>query len=67
MIDLSRLTTKCGDYAFAPRAAITDRVLMEVAENYETEVSNRFIAIQPSDLSSRYAPDARVLETTKSL
>jgi hypothetical protein len=65
MIDLSRLTKKSGDYAFAPRAAITDRVLMEVAENYDTEVSNRFIAIKPADLPARYGPDSRVLETTK--
>jgi hypothetical protein len=65
MIDLSRLTKKCGDYAFGPRAAVTDRVLMEVAENYDTEVSNRFIAIKPADLPARYSPDSRVLETTK--
>lgn len=65
MIDLSRLTRKSGDYAFGPRAAITDRVLMEVAEQYEIEVSNRFIAIKPADLPARYGPDSRVLETTK--
>src|SRR6185503_684218 len=65
MIDLARLTRKSGDYSFGPRAAITDRVLLEVAENYETEVSNRFIAIKPADLSARYGPDARVLEMTK--
>ena len=65
MIDLTRLTRKSGDYAFAPRAAVTDRVLMEIAENYDTEVSNRFIAIRPADLPARYSPDSRVLETTK--
>lgn len=65
MIDLSRLTKKSGDYSFGPRAAVTDRVLLEVAEQYETEVSNRFIAIKPADLSSRYGADSRVLETTK--
>ena len=65
MIDLSRLTRKSGDYAFAPRAAVTDRVLMEVAENYETEVSNRFIAIKPADVPARYSADCRVLATTK--
>jgi hypothetical protein len=65
MIDLTRLTRKSGDYAFAPRAAISDRVLLEVAEQYETEVSNRFIAIKPADLPARYGPDSRVLATTK--
>ncbi len=65
MIDLNRLTKKSGDYAFGPRGAVTDRILLEVAENYETEVSNRFIAIKPSDLPARYGPDSRVLETTK--
>lgn len=65
MIDLSRLSRKSGEYFFGPRAAVTDRVLLEVAEQYETEVSNRFIAIKPADLPARYGPDSRVLETTK--
>ena len=65
MIDLTRFTKKSGDYAFGPRNAVTDRVLMEVAEQYETEVSNRFIAIKPADLATRYAADSRVLATTK--
>jgi hypothetical protein len=65
MIDTTRLTNKSGDYFFAPRGAVTDRVLMEVAEKYETEVSNRFIGIKPADLVSRYGADSRVLETTK--
>lgn len=65
MIDLTRLTKKSSDYAFGPRAAVTDRVLLEVAENYEVEVSNRFIGIKPADLPSRYGPDSRVLATTK--
>ncbi len=65
MIDLARLTRKSGDYYFGPRAAVTDRVLMEVAEQYETEVSNRFIGIKPSDLATRYSADSRVLATTK--
>jgi len=65
MIDKSRLTKKSGDYSFAPRGAVTDRVLMEIAEQYETEVSNRFIGIKPADLPVRYGPDSRVLETTK--
>ncbi|HTD88269.1 MAG TPA: hypothetical protein VK850_16975, partial [Candidatus Binatia bacterium] len=65
MIDTSRLTRKSGDYSFAPRAGVTDRVLLEVAERYETEVSNRFVAIKPSDLPTRYGPESRVLETTK--
>jgi hypothetical protein len=65
MIDLARLTRKSGDYSFGPRGAVTDRVLLEVAENYETEVSNRFIGIKPADLPARYGPDSRVLATTK--
>jgi hypothetical protein len=65
MIDTSRLTGKSGDYSFAPRGAVTDRVLMEVAEQYETEVSNRFLGIKPADLPARYGPDSRVLATTK--
>jgi len=65
MIDSARLTKKSGDYAFGPRGAVTDHVLLEVAENYEIEVSNRFIGIKPSDLPARYGPDSRVLATTK--
>ncbi|MEW6158536.1 MAG: hypothetical protein AB1813_13970, partial [Verrucomicrobiota bacterium] len=65
MIDTARLIKKSGDYAFAPRGAVTDRVLLEVAEQYETEVTNRFVAIKPSDLALRYGPESRVLETTK--
>jgi hypothetical protein len=65
MIDLTRLTKKSGDYAFGPRGAVTDRVLMEVAETYETEVSNRFAAIKPADLPARFSAKSRVLETTK--
>ncbi len=65
MIDTTRLARKSGDYAFAPRGAVTDRVLLEIAEQYETEVSNRFIAIKPAELPARYGPESRVLETTK--
>jgi hypothetical protein len=65
MIDQSRLTRKSGDYSFGPRGAVTDRVLLEVAEQYEIEVSNRFIGIKPADLPIRYSADCRVLETTK--
>lgn len=65
MIDTSRLTLKSGSYHFAPRAAVRDRVLLEVAELYETEVSNRFIGIKPADLPSRYGADSRVIATTK--
>lgn len=65
MIDPARLAQKSGAYAFGPRGAVTDRVLLEVAEQYETEVSNRFIAIKPTDLPQRYGPDSRVLATTK--
>jgi hypothetical protein len=65
MIDATRLTQKCGNYRFGPRAAVTDRVLMEVAEHYEVEVSNRFIGIKPADLPARYSADSRVLATTK--
>jgi len=65
MIDLARLAKKSGDYLFGPRGAVTDRVLLEVAEQYETEVSNRFIALKPADLPQRYGPDSRVLATTK--
>lgn len=65
MIDTTRLTQKTGDYRFGPLAAVTDRVLMEVAEQYEIEVSNRFIGISPADLPTRYGPESRVLATTK--
>ena len=65
MIDTTRLTRKSGDYHFAPRAAVRDRVLLEVAELYETEVSNRFLGIKPGDLPARYGADSRVIATTK--
>jgi hypothetical protein len=65
MIDTTRLTRKSGDYYFAPRAAVRDRVLLEVAELYDTEVSNRFLGIKPADLPSRYSPESKILATTK--
>jgi hypothetical protein len=65
MIDHARLTRKSGDYSFGPRGAVTDLTLLEIAEKYETEVSNRMIAIKAADLPARYGPDSRVIETTK--
>lgn len=44
---------------------MADRTLLEVAEGYETEISNRMIAIKPADLAARYSAESRVLETTK--
>ena len=40
-------------------------MLLEVAENYEVEVSNRFIGIKPSDLPARFGADSRALAMTK--
>jgi len=65
MLDPAKLTSKGGSYRFATSGAVTDRILLEIASQYETGVSRRMTALKPDDLSKRFVGDEPVLETTK--
>jgi hypothetical protein len=65
MLDETRLTRKSTSYAISTSGAINDRVLMEVANQYQNQVAGRMQALAPQDLARRYAGDEPVLETTK--
>jgi hypothetical protein len=65
MIDLSKLTPKPGGSRFAPSGAVTDKVLLEIAGQYETAVSRKMTAVKPEELPRRFPGAEPVLETTK--
>ncbi|HYT60021.1 MAG TPA: hypothetical protein VEL06_07605 [Haliangiales bacterium] len=65
MLDTSKLTNKCGAYRFATSGAVTDKILLEIASQYETSVSRKMTALKPDDLPKRFIGDEPVLETTK--
>ncbi len=54
MIDLSKLIPKPGGSRFAPSGAVTDKILLEIASQYETAVSRRMTAIKPEELPRRF-------------
>src|SRR5881296_2480866 len=65
MIDLSKLVPKPGGSRFAPSGAVTDRILLEIASQYETAVSRKMTAIKPEEFCRRFPGTEPVLETTK--
>lgn len=65
MIDTSKLIAKGGSYRFVTSGAVTDKILMEIASQYETGVSRRMTALKQNDLAKRFSGDEEVLETTK--
>lgn len=65
MIDTARLLSKGGNYKFAPSGAITDRTLLEIATQFENQVSRKMSALMPEQIEKRFATDEPVLETTK--
>ncbi len=65
MIDTSKLVPKAGSYRIAVKGAITDLTLLDIATQYETQVSRKMIALLPEQIPKRYAGSDPVLETTK--
>jgi ATP-dependent DNA ligase len=64
MIDRAKLNFK-GRYGAATGGAVTDHVLMDVAQQFETQVMRKFDAMSPQDLELRYAGSDQVLVATK--
>lgn len=65
MIDTSKFTVRAGDYGFAPSGGVTDRTLLDIATQYENQVSRKMASLLPDQLPKRYVSDERVLVTTK--
>ena len=65
MIDLSKLSPKPGGSRFASSGAVTDKILLDIAGQYETAVSRKMTAIKPEEFPRRFSGDEPVLETNK--
>src|SRR3954469_7099939 len=65
MLDLAKLVPKPGGSRFAPTGAVTDKILLDIASQYETAVSRNMTAIKPDELSRRFQGSEPVLETNK--
>src|SRR5437899_1114251 len=65
MLDTSKLVSKPGGSRFAPSGAVTDKILLEVASQYETAVSKKMTAVKPEELPRRFPGNEPVLQTTK--
>ncbi|MGQ0799461.1 MAG: ATP dependent DNA ligase [Pseudomarimonas sp.] len=64
MIDRAKLSFK-GRYGIATSGAVTDPVLLSVAQDFDNQVMRKIEALAPSDLASRYAGRDPVLVSTK--
>ncbi len=65
MIDITKLVPKPGGSRFAPSGAVTDRILLEIAGQYELAVSRKMTAIKPEEFPRRFLGSEPVLETNK--
>ena len=65
MLDSSKLQAKAGNYRFAPSGAVTDRMLLDIAAQYENQVSRKIAGLTPDMLAKRYTTTEPILETTK--
>jgi len=65
MIDRAKLIKKVGDYHLAPGGAVTDRMLLEVAGQFENQVIRKITAVTPDQLGKRYNSSEPILATTK--
>ncbi len=65
MIDPTRLVDKGSGYAIAQSQAVTDHILMDVAVQYQNQLSQKFTTVQPAEIAKRFAGGETVLETTK--
>jgi len=64
-IDISKLVPKAGNYQIATRGAVMDLTLLEIASQYETQVSRKMISLIQDQLSKRFSTTEQVLQTTK--
>ncbi len=65
MIDASKLITKTGSYQIATSSAITDKVLLEIATQYQNQISQKFTTAPAREIGKRFTGDEQLLETTK--
>ena len=65
MIDTSKLVPRPGGSRFATSGAVTDKILLDIATQYETNVSSKMTAIKPEEFPRRFAGTESVLETNK--
>lgn len=65
MIDPSRLVTKQGNYRIAFSQAVTDMVLLNIAAQYESQVSRKMFSLTAAQLSKRFSTQETILVTTK--
>jgi hypothetical protein len=65
MINEARLQVKIGSYRFASSAAVTDRMLLDVAAQFENDIVRKIAAITPEHIHKHFASTAPVLATTK--
>ncbi|MBD2278277.1 ATP-dependent DNA ligase [Aphanizomenon flos-aquae] len=64
-IDISKLVPKTGNYQIATGSAVRDLTLLEIASQYETQVSRKMIALTQNKLGKRFGTTELVLQTTK--
>ncbi|HSU54543.1 MAG TPA: hypothetical protein VLT36_10825 [Candidatus Dormibacteraeota bacterium] len=65
MIDESKLLSKPGGSKFAPTGGVTDKILLDIASQYETAVSRKMTAVKPDELPKRFQGTEPILETNK--
>jgi len=65
MIDRAKLLKKAGDYHLAPSGAVTDRMLLEIAGQFENQVMRKITALTPDQVGKRYTSEEPILATTK--
>lgn len=65
MIDQTKLQKRVGDFLFGPAGTINDPVLLEVATQHSTLISQKTISIPPGEIARRYAGEEKVLQSTK--
>jgi len=65
MIDETKLLAKGGAYKLAQSGAVTDRTLLEIATQFENQVSRKMAALTPDQIERRFATAEPILETTK--
>jgi hypothetical protein len=64
-IDIAKLIPKAGNYQIAPRGAVSDLTLLEIASQYETQVSRKMVSLTQDQLTKRFSTAELVLQTTK--
>ncbi len=65
MIDISKLVTKVGNYQIATRGAVNDLTLLDIASQYESQVSRKMVSLIQDQLTKRFSTAEQVLQTTK--